>query len=96
MPLVSTMLSKDEHAALQKAPGLSDKQRMRWLVKFFQATLEEKQMRDIRAKEAAAEAARAKLHVAGDIDVREPAPFRGKVSMEPGDGAKFAQPVVIR
>lgn len=82
MPLVSTMLSKDEHAALQKAPGLSDRQRMRWLVKFFQ--------------EAATEAARAKLHVAGDIDVREPAPFRGKVSMEPGDGSKFDQPVVIR
>lgn len=36
-------LTSDEYSALSKAPGRSSPQRMRWLVKFWQAVCEERQ-----------------------------------------------------
>jgi hypothetical protein len=36
-------LTTDEFAALSKAPGRSAQQRMRWLVKFWQAVCEERE-----------------------------------------------------
>jgi hypothetical protein len=47
---VEVTLTSDEYAALATAPGRSAQQRLKWLVKFWQATSEE------HAKRTAAEA----------------------------------------
>lgn len=44
--MVMTTLDKSEHEALRKAPGSSDRQRLRFLVKFWQAVCNEKATRE--------------------------------------------------
>lgn len=51
--MVMTTLDPDEMAALQRVPGHSDRQRLRWLVKFWQATIAEKDKREAAERKAA-------------------------------------------
>lgn len=47
---VEATLTSDEYAALQKAPGRSTPQRIKWLVKFWQAVCAEHEAQEKAAK----------------------------------------------